>query len=89
MNYIKISYWHKNGICGIILMSAKLGGYTMGNEYKKRVSGEALGVAHAAKESRLGSPYKGVPIREDEKGARKIIRDMEKLLGLSSWIDNV
>ena len=61
----------------------------MGIEYKNRVGGEALGVAHAAKESRLGSPYEGVPIRKDKKESRNIIRYMEKLLGLSSWIDNV
>lgn len=61
----------------------------MGIEYKNKVGGDPLGVAHAAKESRLGSPYQGVPIRKDRKEARNIIRHLEKLLGLSSWIDNV
>lgn len=63
-------------------------GKTIG-EYKSRVGGEALGEVHAAKESRLGSPQEGVPIRKDKKGSRDIIRQMEKLLGLRSWIDNV
>lgn len=61
----------------------------MGTEFKNRVDGEALGVAHAAKESRLESPSKGVPIREYKRESREIIRYLEKRLGLRSWIDNI
>ena len=61
----------------------------MGIEYKNRVGGEPLGDVHAAKERRLGSPYEGVPIKKDKKGSRNIIRNIERLLDLSSWIDNI
>lgn len=64
-----------------------LGNYI--DEYKNKVGGETLGEVYAAKESRLGSPQEGVPIREDKKGSREIIRQMEKMIGLRSWIDNV
>lgn len=62
----------------------------MGIEFKNKVDGEALGVAHAAKESRLESPLKGIPIRENNNRAiRGIRRYLEELLGLRSWIDNI
>lgn len=61
----------------------------MGTEFKNKVDGEALGVAHAAKESRLESPLKGVPVRVDKRESREIIRYLEELLGLRSWIDNI
>lgn len=57
-------------------------------EYKDKVGGDALGVPVAAKTSRLGSPGNGVPILEGEGNPRQMIRQMEKVLGISSWIDN-
>lgn len=59
----------------------------MGKEYKNHVPGPNLGTP--IKERTLYSPEHGVPIREDKKENRNIIREMEKLLGLSYWIDNV
>ncbi len=59
------------------------------DEYKNKVGGETLGEVHAAKESRLGSPQEGIPIRKDKKDSRKLFRQMEEMLGLRSWIDNV
>lgn len=58
-------------------------------EYKDKSGGDALGVSVAAKTSRLGSPCVGVPILEGEGNPRQIIRQMEKVLGISSWIDNI
>lgn len=64
----------------------------MGNtvaEYKDKVGGEALGVSVAAKTSWLGSPSNGVPILEEEGNPRQMIRQMEKVNDISSWIDNI
>lgn len=64
----------------------------MGNtvaEYKDKVGGDALGVSVAAKTSWLGSPSNGVPIMEGEGNPRQMIRQMEKVNGISSWIDNI
>lgn len=58
-------------------------------EYKDKVGGEALGVPVADKTSRLGSPSDGVPILEGEGNPRQVIRQMEKVIGISSWIDNI
>lgn len=59
----------------------------MGKEYKNRVPGPMLGTP--IRERSLHSPNPGVPIKKDNKESRTIIRNMEKLLGLRSWIDNV
>ncbi len=66
----------------------------MGNtvaEYKDKIGGEALGISVAAKTSWLGSPSNGVPIIEEEENEnpRQMIRQMEKVNGISSWIDNI
>lgn len=58
-------------------------------EYKEKVGGDALGVSVAAKTNRLGSPGDGVPILVGEGNPRQMIRQMEKVLDISSWIDNV
>ncbi|MCM1231262.1 MAG: hypothetical protein NC489_14170 [Ruminococcus flavefaciens] len=58
-------------------------------EHKNKVGGDALGEAVAAKTSRLGSPGDGVPILEGDGKPRQMIRQMEKVLGISSWIDNI
>lgn len=57
-------------------------------EYKDKVGGDALGIPVAAKMSRLGSPSDGVPILESKENPRQIVRQIEKVLGISSWIDN-
>lgn len=58
-------------------------------EYKDKVGGDALGISVAAKTSRLGSPSNGVPILEGEENPRQAIKEMEKVIGISSWIDNI
>lgn len=58
-------------------------------EYKDKIGGDALGVSRAAKMSRLGSPNDGVPILGDSDNSEQLIKEMENLLGLRSWIDNV
>lgn len=57
-------------------------------EYKNKVGGDALGVPVPAKKSELGSPAKGVLILKGEGSPRQMIRLIEKVLGISSWIDN-
>ncbi len=58
-------------------------------EHKDKVGGDALGESVAAKESRLGSPKEGVAILKGEGNLRQMIRQMEKAIGISSWIDNI
>lgn len=58
-------------------------------EFKSRVEGMELGIRCANKESTLCSPQCGVPILEGVGKPRDMIRKMEKVLGISSWIDNV
>lgn len=58
-------------------------------EYKEKIGGDTLGASTAGKTSRLGSPVDGVPILKGEGNPRQMIRQMEKVLGIGSWIDNV
>lgn len=58
-------------------------------EYKDKVGGDALGVSVAAKTSWLGSPSNGVPLMEEEGNPRQMVRQMVKVNGISSWIDNI
>lgn len=60
-----------------------------GIEYKDKIGGDALGVSHAAKMSRLGSLNDGVPVLQDIDNSEQLIQEMESLLGLRSWIDNI
>lgn len=55
-------------------------------EYKDKFGGPELGEPQM--ERNYFSPKKGVPIREGEGNPRQMIREMEKRLGISSWIDN-
>lgn len=59
----------------------------MGNEYKDKVGGPELGVPQMTRG--YHSPQDGVPIQEPEGNPRQMIREMEKVLGISSWIDNI
>lgn len=56
-------------------------------EHKNKIGGPELGKPR--KESNLHSSQDGVPILNGEGHPRQMIREMEKLLGISSWIDNI
>lgn len=58
-------------------------------EYKMKVGGEELGACYANRESTLHSPQNGVPILEGIGDPWDMIEPMEKVLGISSWIDGI
>lgn len=57
------------------------------SEYKDKIGGHELGTPR--KEETYFSPVQGVSILEGEGDPWEMIRQMEKVLGISSWIDNI
>lgn len=58
-------------------------------EHKKRSGSDALGESHAAKTRELASPKDGVPIQRSNQDSWEIIKQLERVLNINSWIDNV
>ena len=59
----------------------------MGTEFKRTPKGPKLGTPQ--REIPFQTYNSGIPVREDTRGNIEIIRYIENMLGLSSWIDNI
>lgn len=58
-------------------------------EVKIQYGEEMLGEQQPAKESYLHSPKKGVPILDRGNQEGSVIKALEEMLGLRSWMENI